>query len=165
MVRTDGRSFVRCTVTWLPNFLGWVDYLSCGAPLWRVIIANKCTWKVAHGSTTCTVLPADVYPQYLLKWSKHKAHFLRAVHIAKSLRFFYQFQRWVGMKRAELTNFFCQQRWSARFDLHVWSNVLKNFGDSETFFLSKAIARTIALSKSTRFYLEDIIDSTWTNQG
>ena len=24
----DGRSFVRCTVTWLPNFLGWVDFLS-----------------------------------------------------------------------------------------------------------------------------------------
>ena len=32
MVRTDGRSFVRCTVTWLPNFLGWIDYLSYGAP-------------------------------------------------------------------------------------------------------------------------------------
>ena len=22
----DGRSLARCTVTWLPNFLGWVDY-------------------------------------------------------------------------------------------------------------------------------------------
>ena len=32
VVRTDGRSFVRCTVTWLPNFLGWIDYLSYGAP-------------------------------------------------------------------------------------------------------------------------------------
>ena len=29
---TDGRSFVRCTVTWLPNFLGWVDLLTHGAP-------------------------------------------------------------------------------------------------------------------------------------
>ena len=28
VVRTDGR----CTVTWLPNFLGWVDFLSYGAP-------------------------------------------------------------------------------------------------------------------------------------
>ena len=117
------------------------------------------------------VLPLVLFCLYMCihntYWSggKHKAHFLRAVHIEKSLRFFYQFQRWVGMKQAELTNFFCQQRWSARFDLHVWSNVLKNFGDSETFFLSKAIATTIALSKSTRFYLEDIIDSTWTNQG
>ena len=26
------RSFVRCTVTWKPNFLGWVDLLSYGAP-------------------------------------------------------------------------------------------------------------------------------------
>ena len=29
VVRTDGR----CTVTWLPDFLGWVDFLSYGAPL------------------------------------------------------------------------------------------------------------------------------------
>ena len=47
----------------------------------------------------------------------------------------------------------------------TWSNVLKNIGDSKTFFLSKAIAGTIALSKFTRFYFEDIIDSTWPNQG
>ena len=26
-VRTDGRSGGRCTVTWLPNFLGWIDFL------------------------------------------------------------------------------------------------------------------------------------------
>ena len=31
VVRTDGR----CTVTWLPNFLGWVDLLTHGAPLAR----------------------------------------------------------------------------------------------------------------------------------
>ena len=29
----DGRSLARCTVTWLPNFLGWVDLLIHGAPL------------------------------------------------------------------------------------------------------------------------------------
>ena len=28
----DGRADGRCTVTWLPNFLGWVDFLSYGAP-------------------------------------------------------------------------------------------------------------------------------------
>ena len=28
----DGRSVALCTVTWLPNFLGWVDLLSYGAP-------------------------------------------------------------------------------------------------------------------------------------
>ena len=26
VVRTDGRAVGRCTVTWLPNFLGWVVY-------------------------------------------------------------------------------------------------------------------------------------------
>ena len=30
---TDRRSDGRCKVTWLPNFLGWVDCLSYGAPL------------------------------------------------------------------------------------------------------------------------------------
>ena len=29
----DGHWVARCAVTWLPNFLGWVDYLSDGAPL------------------------------------------------------------------------------------------------------------------------------------
>ena len=32
MVRTDGRAGGRCTVTWLPNFLGWVDLLTHGVP-------------------------------------------------------------------------------------------------------------------------------------
>ena len=31
VVGTDGRSLSRCTVTWLPNFLGWVDYHICWA--------------------------------------------------------------------------------------------------------------------------------------
>ena len=38
--------------------------------------------------------------------------------------------------------------------------VLNKLKVSEINFPSKAIARTIALSKSTRFYLEDKIDST-----
>ena len=33
VMRTDGR----CTVTWLPNFLGWLDLLSYGAPLARAL--------------------------------------------------------------------------------------------------------------------------------
>ena len=28
----DGRAGGRCTVTWLPNFLGWIDLLCHGAP-------------------------------------------------------------------------------------------------------------------------------------
>ena len=31
--RSLGRVVGRCTVTRLPNFLGWVDFLSYGAPL------------------------------------------------------------------------------------------------------------------------------------
>ena len=58
-----------------------------------------------------------------------------------------------------------QQRCSARFDLRVWSDVLKNIGDSKTFlFLTKAIARTIALPKTASLYFEDIIDSTLVSQ-
>ena len=34
-VRTDGRQ--RCTVMWLPHFLGWIDFLSYGAPLKRAL--------------------------------------------------------------------------------------------------------------------------------
>ena len=35
VVRTDSRAVGRCTVTWLPNFLGWVVYhfFTNGAPL------------------------------------------------------------------------------------------------------------------------------------
>ena len=32
VVRTGGRAGGRCMVTWLPNFLGWVDLLTHGAP-------------------------------------------------------------------------------------------------------------------------------------
>ena len=32
LVRTDGQLLGRCTVTWLQNFLGWVDLLSYEAP-------------------------------------------------------------------------------------------------------------------------------------
>ena len=39
----------RCTVTWLPNFLGWVDYLSYGAPPTRVRgapLSSTAFWSV-----------------------------------------------------------------------------------------------------------------------
>ena len=38
-----GRTVARCTVTWLPNFLGWVDLRSCGAPQARA----KRSWSSA----------------------------------------------------------------------------------------------------------------------
>ena len=31
-----GREGGRCTVTWLPNFLGWVELLTHGAPLLEI---------------------------------------------------------------------------------------------------------------------------------
>ena len=52
----DGRSVGgRCTVTWLPNFLGWVDLLSHGAPTTRacgapllIIIIDVCKGMYLH---------------------------------------------------------------------------------------------------------------------
>ena len=43
----DGQSFSQCTVTWLPNFLGWIDFLTHGAPLkmgsvWALIWGSVC---------------------------------------------------------------------------------------------------------------------------
>ena len=43
--RTGGRADGRCTVTWLPNFLRWVDLLTYGAPQARFArqsSANSC---------------------------------------------------------------------------------------------------------------------------
>ena len=34
----DGRSFGRCTVTWLPNLLRWIDVLTHGAPSSAIVI-------------------------------------------------------------------------------------------------------------------------------
>ena len=44
--RSLGRSVGRCTVTWLPNFLGWVDLLSYGAPLRSNFISRNFTLAV-----------------------------------------------------------------------------------------------------------------------
>ena len=49
VVRTDGR----CTVTSLPDFLGWVDYLSYGAPPTRA-------WSSAINHTEINVIDSDV---------------------------------------------------------------------------------------------------------
>ena len=45
--RTVGRSLGRCTVTWLPNFLGWVDLLSYGA-LHARAWSSAITWNEVH---------------------------------------------------------------------------------------------------------------------
>ena len=48
VVRTDGRSLARCTVTWLPNFLGWVDYRA-----WSSAMIFVLTRRIKFG--TCKV--------------------------------------------------------------------------------------------------------------
>ena len=46
----DGRAGGWCTITWLPNFLGWIDLLSYGALLayasraWSSAIIKYCKW-------------------------------------------------------------------------------------------------------------------------
>ena len=67
VVRTDGRALGRCTVTWLPNFLGWVHLLSLvksffeihktGIDLFRVIMnpLNVVSIKVRSVNTWSAV--------------------------------------------------------------------------------------------------------------
>ena len=52
-VRTVRRSVGLCTVTWLPNFLGWVDLLSYGAPHARASTAMKGNSKRPSGNSLC----------------------------------------------------------------------------------------------------------------
>ena len=61
---------------------------------------------------------------------------------------------------------FCnsQKRCSARFDLHVSSNLLKNIGDSNTFSLAKRLREGNTEGKA-RFYVIHIIDCLLSNQG
>ena len=48
MVQTDGQRAVGwCTVTWLPNFLGWVDLLSYGAPPTRGAPLKHLQWYLS----------------------------------------------------------------------------------------------------------------------
>ena len=81
--RTVGRSGGQCTVTWLPNFLGWVDYLSYGAPPTRAV-------KTGHPLTSITwpyrglkCRPIEVEYFFIrwqitsFKWSQAQVYFFR----------------------------------------------------------------------------------------
>ena len=82
-------------------------------------------------------------PLSILKQGEHKAHFLRAVHIAKSLRFFHQLQRSAGIKRAELTRYkelalSCVNRGIALDSTCMFEAMfIENIGDSGTSFRTK----------------------------
>ena len=61
VVRTDGR----CTVTWLPNFLGWVDLLSYEDPPMRARFAR--TWSSVIKTTRLSV---TTWKRWLCKTTK-----------------------------------------------------------------------------------------------
>ena len=52
VMRTDGRAVGRCTVTWLPNFLGWVDY-HISLPM-RLLL--RAALRAAHGAPLIQIL-------------------------------------------------------------------------------------------------------------
>ena len=70
VVRTDGRSVGRCTVTWLPNFLGWVDYhislVMRGAPLWTHVSRYGINWLYCYW--VYKVLTVLMYSSQLLNY-------------------------------------------------------------------------------------------------
>ena len=59
---------------------------------------------------------------------------------------------------------FCNSQTSLQFDSTVWSNVLKNIGDSKTFSLAKRLREGNTEGKA-RFYVEHITDCLLSNQG
>ena len=61
VVRTDGCSFIRCTVTWLPNFLGWVDLLTI-VLRWRALRARELRYEELWRSQRVISAEADTLP-------------------------------------------------------------------------------------------------------
>ena len=59
--RTGGRAGGWCTVKWLPNFLGWVDLLSYGAPLTRALRAWSSAIIEFHNLRIIFLLPKYIY--------------------------------------------------------------------------------------------------------
>ena len=55
----DGRSGRRYTVPWLPNFLGWIDFLSYGASNWA---RDQIKYQRKTLKTT--------WPQWIEKWAR-----------------------------------------------------------------------------------------------
>ena len=64
---------------------------------------NNHNWAAYCFTSACVWAWSTLCPLSILKRGKHKVHFLRAVHVAKSFRLFYQLQCWEGVKRADPT--------------------------------------------------------------
>ena len=62
MVRTYGRSFGRCTVKWLQNFLGWVRFTD--------------PWCCAGGRESSTIIKVN----YLIHWMEWKQVDIAILH-------------------------------------------------------------------------------------
>ena len=73
VVRTDGQ----CTVTWLPNFLGWVDLLSYGASReWSsaIVTSNKESIFQKSWDWRCNGVPRPIHLFALKRFLSSKAH-------------------------------------------------------------------------------------------
>ena len=75
VVRTDGRSGGRYTVTWLPNFLGWIDFLSYVASNWARDQLKyqqktlKTTWVRPSEPSPCA-FPVGAWYSHVLFYAK-----------------------------------------------------------------------------------------------
>ena len=71
----DGRASGRCTVTWLPNFLGWVDLLTLGPPQARFACQSS---AINFGTPFTVVTSARIKREARApynterRWFKHK---------------------------------------------------------------------------------------------
>ena len=67
--RTVARAVGRCTVTWLPNFLGWVDLRTYAAPLARASCARELRYEPLN--SCITVLSVWIMKTFQCYDSKH----------------------------------------------------------------------------------------------
>ena len=82
----DGRSLGRSTVSLLPNFLGWIDFLTHGAPL-RALHARESSAIIKADKQKFSVkIFGDVCNQEPITWSiGHMCCTLEATHSRKEL--------------------------------------------------------------------------------
>ena len=75
----DGRSVARCTVTWLPNFLGWIDLLSYRASP-RTRGTSRRAWSSAIKSIKTSLLHGVFNSTSLRHWRSGLFNKIRTGH-------------------------------------------------------------------------------------
>ena len=82
----DGRSLARCTVTWLPNFLGWVDYhisLAMGRRAWSSA-NNNCNYDNLLQSIIYNyIAQKNTLDVTLILWESSAKY--RCIHVKKNI--------------------------------------------------------------------------------